>query len=269
MAYSTGTGANMADFMDALRGFGAGLGWSINRFDASAKRLYMSKGACRICFAWKLTKYDSYDTGVLTTGDEGEIAACLVDSFGTGDNFSAFPGSTSVVDLSPDYYLYSRLSTAMTCMSYMQGPYVGWHLFSNATGDYIHAFVQVAADRYRWLTFGNVDKNGLTHSGCGYVASDSGDYWYKNYPVSRASNNYHSTPTQSARRFDYFGSRGNNSCFQIFSIDALPAGFVNNVGFGSGNGSISSSFIRTQQSALRLTSSAYDLDDYPTAQVYN
>lgn len=259
MAYAVGSGATTADFMDALRSFAAGLGWTVNRFDTTARRLYMEKDACHICFSWKSYNVTSYDSGSAQTIAEGIVQFALCASFGTGDAYNTFPGVVSKDALSTS--LSTMGGNYQSLMSYMQGPFTQWFLFSDDDGSYIHAIVQVAADRYRWLTFGNVDKGGLSHSGAAYAASDGGNYWYR----SSGSNelNYADPRYSASGRFDTTGTRFATNSFQVFSIDALPSTFDNGVACGSYNYNSSTSTVNTLQHPLRLSTNAWYSSIFP------
>lgn len=272
MAYTVGSGATTADFMDALRSFAAGIGWTVNRWDTTAKRLYMTKGACKICFSWKTYNVTQYVGTVSTVVPEGIIQASLVGTMGSADAYNTFAGATSKVALSASTSTMGGDYQSM--MTYMQGPFTQWFLFSNATGDYIHAIVQVAADRYRWLTFGNVDKGSLSHSGAAYIATDGGDYYYRNVPQNatyptNSSQVFYNDPRYAALRFSATGNRFTSSVFQMYSIDALPSGFDNGVGFGSYNYNTSLTNVATLQSIHPLNTNVMYLDSFPSSQSAN
>jgi len=267
MAYTVGSGATTADFMDALRSFAVGLGWTINRFDATAKRLYMAKDACRVCFSWKSYNITSYDSGSAVVIQEGIIQGSLVASFGTGDAYNTFPGAGSKVALSTSLTTIGGEYSVL--MSYMQGPFVNWFLFSNANGDYIHAIVQVGSDRYRFLTFGNVDKGGLSHSGAAYLSSDGGDNWFRGNTGS-TNEFYYADPRYCSSHFGITSNaRFSMSHTQMFSIDALPLGFDNNVGFGTYNYNASTSKVQTLQHVMQLRRAVWISDNYPSKESFS
>lgn len=228
MAYQTGTGANIQDFVDALRSFASGLGWTINRWDTTAKRLYLSKGICRVCMLWESVNTTIYAPGATTTSvvSEGRIKASLVQTIGAADDFSTFAGC-AVKSGS-----LSNSSAPVVFMGNMQGPFTSWFLFSNATGDYIHAMVQTSADMYTFFGFGIGDKGGLTHSGVAYLFSEGSRYWYQSASaatVATSSAHYQNKAGYTASAFaNSNGRRFGHSTMQLYTENALPAGWLNN-----------------------------------------
>lgn len=232
MAYATGTGANQQDLLDAVRAFALGLGWTVVEWDTVNKRLKMSKGACKIAFTWtnaNVTAYTGY-LGTPYTVDNGIIWGTLTSSLTLGTAITNEPGSSGL-----------NTDDGWVTAHGLSGPFTQWFLFSNATGEYVHVVVQVSADHYVHFGFGNVDQNGLTHSGAAYLYGDGGPvYWRESsaYPTGDTAVDYND-PGMVAAIFSSSAYYTDTSCFQLLAVDALPAGYVNNVahpsyiGFGS------------------------------------
>jgi hypothetical protein len=177
MAYSTGAGATSQDFMDALRAFALGQGWTIDKYDTTAKVLFLRKAQCFATFWWGATGITQRHYNGTTSGEgftdrtDGTISGALATSINSAlSTYHSHPGSlvTSSTDADRVY-----------CND-MVGPFTAWHFYSGdeGAGDpaYIHCVVQTAADRYHHLSLGNIDKRGMTHAGAGYMTSHY-SYW--------------------------------------------------------------------------------------------
>lgn len=229
MAYATGTGAGQQDFLDAISSFASGLGWSIDKWDTSAKLLYLSKGVCKVCFEWLNANISVFNNSTTsTTFSEGQIRGTLVSSIDAGSNsYWTFPGSPTGTTTT------NRNSGPLVYMSNVQGSFVGWHLFSNAAGDYIHAMLEVTPGVYGFLGFGIADSTGLSHSGAAYLFSDGLRYWYDTHSNTNAASNtsyhYFNKPSATASFCGTAGgTRSPSAQLHLLCVDALPAGFSNN-----------------------------------------
>jgi hypothetical protein len=222
MAYSTGTGANQQDLLDAVRAFGLGLGWTIVEWDTVNKRLKMSKGVCKIGLTWANFNVNSYSgyLGTLTVISNGSISGSLTSSLTAGTTIQSEPGSSG-----------NNTDAGWGFSHGLQGPYTGWFLFSNATGDYIHVVVQTSADVYVHFGFGNADKGGLSHSGVAYFYGDSGPIYWRDNSASLPSNDAteYNDPGLIGALWNTTSYYAYQASFQLLAVDALPAGFVNNV----------------------------------------
>lgn len=211
MAYATGgSGANLDDLMDALRGFCAGLGWTIDKFDAAAKLLFMTKGLCSVTMWWGDTTTVPIWTGANGGGAtvatvDGRVWMSLNGSNTAGlATHHSHPGSVTNSNTDADAVVVNGLS----------GNYIGWHFFADPTvSDHVHVVVQKDADIYRHFSVGHVDQKGLTHAGVAYV---TGCYnaWYRNVNL--------------------YNPASGNGVFNDPRHQALP--FVRNDGFHATNG---------------------------------
>jgi hypothetical protein len=212
MAYATGgSGASLDDLMDALRGFCAGLGWTIDKFDAVNKLLFMTKGLAAVTMWWGDTSTvpiwsGPNNGGAITNTIDGRIYMAL----NTANNaalatYHSHPGSVVTSNFDNDAAMVNGL----------QGAYIGWHFFADPTvSDHVHVVVQKNADTFRHFSIGMVDQKGLTHSGVAYVTGQP-SIWYRNVNQYNPANG---------------GGVFNDSRYQ-----ALP--FVRNDGNFSGTGS--------------------------------
>lgn len=200
MAYAAGgSGANLDDLMDAIRGFCAGLGWTIDKFDAVNKLLFMTKGLCAATFWWGATTtvpvWSGPNAGGISTNVvDGRIYMALNTANTAGlATYHSHPGSVVLSNFDADAPMVNGLS----------GAFVGWQLFADPTvSDHVHVVVQKSADIYRHFSFGLVDQKGLTHGGVAYVTGTPGK-WYRDVnqynpanPASRPYNipDYHALP---------------------------------------------------------------------------
>lgn len=246
MAYATGTGANQQDFLDALRSFAAAQGWTISKWDTTNKLLYLEKGVCHVALEWVNSNITVYTGNTGNTVSEGRIRGTLCKTLGAGTDFSAFTGNVSVSGM--------RNYAPLVYMTNVQGPYVGWFLFSDAGGNYIHAIIQTSADMYAFLFFGNADKGTLTHSGAAYLVSDGGRIWFRNAtltsaPPSSSGLDYNDSGKMAAF-FGDMGARFTAAYFHVYSEDALPSGFTNQQAIPSFRAN--SAYCRTQSRGLNM-----------------
>lgn len=249
MAYATGSGATGMDFLDAVRSFAVGLGWTAAKWDTTNNLLYISKGLCRVAiqyFTASITVWNGTTSSAVT---EGHLRGTLCQAFGTGIDWYNFAGAAVAASTR------GRDSGPTFLASKMQGPFVQWFLFSNATGDYIHCIMQDGSDTYNYFGFGNGDKGGLTHSGVAYVFADGGRYWYQEStsaawtPGEQKQRIYFNKPSSNGGNFlTPDARRFSTTTFQLYTENALPAGFVNNQAVAA----VSNSYSRTAQRCLPL-----------------
>lgn len=264
MAYATGTGATGLDFLDAVRSFAVGLGWTAAKWDTTNGLLYISKGLCRLSLQYYTANITTYQGTTSVPITEGRIRGQLSQSFVTGTDWYNAPGGAVAPSIT------GRDNGPAILMGNMQGPFVQWFLFSNATGDYIHAMVQTTADTYTFFGFGNGDKGGLTHSGVAYAFSEGGRSWFRSQPQNStypttSTQIYYNKPGRMATAFGSSPDRFTTAAYQIYTENALPAGFTNSVAVASYYSS--TTFSRSGQTAhiLKNYNNDYDLDtSYPT-----
>jgi hypothetical protein len=212
MAYATGgSGGTLNDLMDALRGFCAGLGWTIDKYDAVAKLLFMTKGLCSVTMWWgdvsTVPIWSGPNNGGASVNTiDGRIYMALNESNNAAlATYHSHPGSVVTSNFDTDAPMVNGLS----------GNYVAWHFFADpAVSDHVHVVVQKTADIYRHFSFGHVDQKGLTHSGVAYVTATP-NKWYRDVN-------------------QYNPSNGNSRPYNQPSWQALP--FVRNRGYQFGQG---------------------------------
>lgn len=260
MAYSTGAGNNLQDLMDAVRGFALGLGWTIDVWSTADQRLYLSKGVCKAAWQWGSTNWTEYlldgNTAIIA---DGWVRGTLSSGPLTNVEPSSLPGAAGP----RAGYFYGFCGT-----NDLTGPYIGWHLFSDAAGNYIHVTVQTAADRYAHFGFGVGDNLGLSHSGVAYMYGDGARYYWRHKSLSTPTSDYNLDYNDAGiigPMFSYTsGPYAYNSYFQAYTENGLPAGFTNSVAIPSYG---SSSYENTSQRAVPLMTATSDLsseDEYPS-----
>lgn len=209
MAYATGgSGGNMTDLMDALRVFALAQGWTIDKWDAGNRLLFMTKGLCAVSMFGSITETVRIYSGANNSGifTDGNTDHRLRFALNTNNNaalatYHSHPGSvvTSNTDSDAPY------------SNFLQGPFVAWHFFADATvSDHIHCVVQTGAETYSHFSIGHVDKKGLTHSGVAYVAATP-NTWYRNVSnyLSTGGNPFNHSQFQSYHFL--FGNLNNSS----------------------------------------------------------
>lgn len=185
MAYTTGgSGGNLDDLMNALQGFCAALGWTVEKHDAAAKLLFMSKGLACVTMWWG----DASTVTVWSGGNNTGASSAVVDgriymAMNTSNNpalatYHSHPGSVVTSNYDGEAVMQNGLS----------GSYIAWHFFADPTvSDHVHVVVQKDADTYRHFSVGLLDKRGLTHDGVAYVTACPGK-WYRDVNLYNPSN---------------------------------------------------------------------------------
>lgn len=209
MTYATGgVGGTLIDLMDAIRAFGVAEGWTIEKFDAPTKVLFMSKGACAVTMKGRtdvtVRVYSgANNSGIFTDGNPDHRLYFALNDSNTGAlaTYHSHPGSVVTSDYEGDSPWVNGL----------QGPFVGWHIFSDDTvgGDHIHVVVQIKAEHYVHFSFGHVDPKGLTHSGVAYMTACGMTYWRNLSNYQAGSNSAYNNPVFQNTPFAY--GNGNSS----------------------------------------------------------
>lgn len=185
MAYATGgSGGDLTALMDALRTFALGLGWTIEKWDAPNRLLFMSKGLCTVTMKGFTTDLVTVYSGINGSGISANVADHRL-RFAMGDSNSA--GLTTYYG-HPNSPVTSDFDNDAPFANGLNGPFVAWHFFADPTvSDHIHCIVQITAECYMHFSLGHLDKKGLTHSGVAYVTAAPGIY-YRNISTYTAGN---------------------------------------------------------------------------------
>ncbi len=225
MAYSTGTGLTIADFVDALKVFAAAQGWTVGKYDtASGERLlFIEQGACHVAMRWDdsftVNAYPTASLGSSSPVDDHRIRAVL----GTGLNNAR---------TSADWWQQTGQTVATSendannlTVNNLAGPFTAWYLFSNAGGTYIHAIVQTG-ELFTHMSFGVLDQGALTHGGVAYLTGTLNTWWKTANTLDPS--NFGITYNRPASLTRY--PAGNGGEFpenhgMWYAPDALPAGF--------------------------------------------
>lgn len=205
MAYATGTGANITDFMDALRAFAVGQGWTIDKWDSVGRLLFLSKGSCAVSMFGDTTLTRTEWTGPNNAGTSSvQPDHRLRIALNTSNNaalttYWGHPGSV----------VTSQGDGEQINVNGLTGPFVAWHFFADATvGDHIHSVIQINAECYMHFSFGHVDKKGLTHTGVAYLTGQVNTYW-RNVNLYNVSNTNSSPYNRTDRQHIPFLRCGN------------------------------------------------------------
>ena len=205
MAYSTGgSGSGLTDLMDAIRAFALGLGWTIDKWDAPNRLLFMSKGIATITMKGDLTQTRRQYSGVSGSGVFADVAdGRIYFAMGTANdagslNYYGHPGSP----------VLSAYDTDAPLINHLEGPYIGWFLFADPTvSDHIHVVVQISAEVYKHFSLGFVDKKGLTHAGVAYVTTCPTPSFRTTSVFNGASNGQHNWPGNHHLPFQSWSDR--------------------------------------------------------------
>jgi hypothetical protein len=222
MAYATSGGGNIQALVNAIRDFAVGLGWTNAGSGTNSRGGYqfLQKGICNVAMEWITT--GTYFTYTTSGGAGSNIADHRLRAF-TGSGINA---SRTTYYGHPGYpngtveYSGSLTSVRPTLCGVetnnLTGPLSAWHLFSNATGDYIHVAVNTNADFWSHFSFGLVDKGAMTHSGAAYVAGATNYY---------ARDNNNADPGYSPLNYNKPSSQRpifSDVYTQLYIPDALP-----------------------------------------------
>jgi hypothetical protein len=215
MAYSTATGADIEDFMTALKDFADGQGWTIGKWDTSDKLLFLEKGVCHAAMRWVPdVDVTDYQSGSPVTVQDDYVLGVLgssLDNSKTASNWAEQPDQTVAGN---------GISGAGARMNNLAGPFTAWHLFSDADGSYIHAVVRTG-QLFSFLSFGTLHQGELTHGGVAYISGTS-DTWWKHAPGGGHPYDYVYADPGAKGEFPV-NTRGEGGMW--YAPDALPAGF--------------------------------------------
>lgn len=152
MAYETGISTSLNDLLDKIRLFAIAQGFTQNEFtvvDSTTKRLYMQKSTSG---GGGLTFHFGIESFVNASVTVTELRIRGATGYTPGAALNLQPGAPSQ-------------SAIMDFVG--NGPYVAYHLFSNAAGDYVHCVLEYSAGFFSHLVFGQLDKFG-TYAGGHY-----------------------------------------------------------------------------------------------------
>lgn len=168
MAYETGISTSLNDLLDKIRLFAIAQGFTQNEFtvvDSTTKRLYMQKNTSN---GGGLTFYFGIESFINAAVTTTELRLRGATGCTPGAALNLQPGAPSQ-------------SAVMDFVG--NGPYVAYHLFSNAAGDYVHCVLEYSAGFFSHLVFGQLDKFGTYAGGhycdavhVGGLPSDRGNY---------------------------------------------------------------------------------------------
>lgn len=155
MSYATGSGDYIA-LMNAVLAFAVADGWT-----TTGGNWPISKGVVR-GVDW--TTFTKNETDFTLLGGANRVARYIRIAIGTsGANATANAASSATSALVPN----------------MDRTFTSWHIFSDpgvGKPDYIHVVVQFSngVDMSCWgqFSFGEIDRNGMTHTGCAFAASN-------------------------------------------------------------------------------------------------
>lgn len=236
MAYQTGTGNTIADFVDALKNFASAQGWTVSRYDTVGRFLNLEKGIVHAAFYWRT---DITQEAYLTAGSSTRTYIADHTLYGALGNAALINNRDSSTwwDQPGNKGQYTAFANGYWTEDYgltvnvLNGPFTAWHFFSDAGGNYIQAVVQTG-ELFTHLFFGLVDKGTLTHSGVAFLTGTWHFWWPSHYDTTPAAfENYY-----YANRLDYMKSYpggGHKSMLsstgpktgQFYAPNALPAGF--------------------------------------------
>lgn len=215
MAYETGISTSLFDLLDKIRLFAIAQGFTQNEFtvvDSTVKRLFMQKDTSN---GGGLTFYFGIAAVVTADSTITEIQMKGATGYTPGGTVGGQPGSPSL------YAIMNRVGN---------GPYVAYHLFSNAAGDYVHCVLEYSAGFFSHLVFGQLDKFGSYAGGhycdATYIGTNANDHDYylstwssplfDGWGVSPSSRGHVSANLESNIWRMFAGSSGSSSTFDAY-----------------------------------------------------
>jgi hypothetical protein len=173
MAESTGSATDLEDFFSSLITYAVSThSWTQNEAIGtvdSGRQFALSKGNCFVQFRWDTTTPNTVavyqSTGYTASNRAGDMPG------DSGNGYNATNVTTEA------FLLGER------CVAEMgDSAYPNYYLYSNSTGDFIHAVVEIATGEFRHFGFGtDIDKFGDWDSGAG------GAYCYGHYGAHNSS----------------------------------------------------------------------------------
>ena len=145
MAYETGIATSLFDLLDKIRVFAAARDFTVNEntvVNSETRRVYLQKATAN---GGGLTFHLGLEAFVNAAATTTEIRIRGATGYTSGAVLGSQPGAPSV-------------SAVMNFVG--NGPYVAYHLFSNAAGDYVHCVLEYSAGFFSHLVFGELDKYG-------------------------------------------------------------------------------------------------------------
>ncbi len=215
MAYETGIATSLFDLLDKIRLFAIGQGFTQNEFtvvDSTTKRLFMQKDTSN---GGGLTFYFGIEAFVSSGATSTELRIRGATGYTPSAALSSQPGAPS-------------RSAVMNRVG--NGPYVAYHLFSDAAGDYVHCVLEYSAGFFSHLVFGQLDKYGAYAGGhycdatfIGTNANDHDNYLsgysrplFDNYTSSSPSSGQVSANLELNIWRMFESSSGNSSTFDVY-----------------------------------------------------
>lgn len=213
MAYATGSATTANDLLTAIKNFAQSNGWTIDK--TATNLLFLHKGICYVAIQGTTYNYNDFATGSsVSTGDTRFDMAISTSLNVALNTFFGHGGSLSTTSTDADRVVCNNL----------QGPFPEYHLFTDASGNYVHCAVRTGTDTWRHIGFGLLDKGNFTHSGVAYLTSQASSFYSDNASFTSGSHNANQ-PDKADFPFvqNAGGSRAISSAGQNFYVpDALP-----------------------------------------------
>lgn len=162
MAYQTGTASDAKSLIDTVRAFASSNGWTVNRSanvqSGDAREICLEKSGAFINLIGS-------DGGVIIVqGNQSAKSGLGINGstgYSPGDDWDRQPGYSrrNVTASNTDQFV---------CYSphlFNTGPFSQYHLFSNATGDYVYLEYETSAGVWQRLGFGTLAKYDATDPG--------------------------------------------------------------------------------------------------------
>lgn len=220
MAYLKTSASDWRDLLAVIKAFAVGAGWTSVYDQIAAKgQLGLSKGNCFISIGSIRNSGDTADATTFNQTDavfggtivDTRIVMALGTSLTAGTTrYWGHPGSLVTTYNDTDRIECNDLTGAFTNV---------W-LFAPADGNAIHVVVQVAAERYTHLTFGNLDVKGLNQPRCGYCAGVYYVYWPNTADYTSNTSYYPNYVQGGVHNFGILGA-------DAMSMVMIPSGLLN------------------------------------------
>jgi hypothetical protein len=219
MPYSVVSGTTARDLLAAIRTFAAANSWTVEYDDVSANgELGLSRLNCHVALTdgGNTSVTDAVNGGSL---NDGRIYGGIGSSITTSNHhYYGHPGSIVTINGDSDRVVINDV----------QGPFSNIYLFTDATGRYINVAAQNTSDRYTHISFGNLNKIGMTHADIGYLSGQNYTWWPNVADYSANSGYGANWPGYSGHNQGFVG----NSNLHLYT----PNGVLNTAyGFASGD----------------------------------
>jgi hypothetical protein len=247
MPFTVVSATTRADLLSAIATFATSYGWTIE-YNVTGE-LAMTNSNCHVALSdgGVTARTDSINGG---TVNDGIIHGAIAESITTSNHhFYGHPGSIVTTSNDSDRIISNDLT----------GPFSNVYLFTDTAHTYLHCVTQSSSDRYSLMSFGNLNKLGMSHADVGYAFGEFYTWWPNNSSVINSL----FAPNDISSPYHYIGMFLETYSSHVY----FPSGVIDtSLGFPSGSQQVSGSSLKNvfnrSQAAMSGYTQGYLLDHY-------